>query len=143
MSRILIALYFHTHTVACSLFAQKPAAAPAPEKVIAIHAATLIDGVSAQPRHNVLIIVRGNRIESVTDGGTPPAGATVINLPAQLTVLPGLIDTHTHIFLQGEDPAEGGYDIQLLKHPIFLSRSPCGGGCTSRTGAGLYHPAGR
>ena len=32
-------------------------------------------------------------------------------------MLPGLIDTHTHIFLQGEDPAEGGYDIQLLKHP--------------------------
>ncbi len=108
---------FHTHTsrVACS--PRSPPLAPAPEKVIAIHAATLIDGVSAQPRHNVLIVIRGNRIESVTDGGTPPAGATVIDMPAQLTVLPGLIDTHTHIFLQGEDPAEGGYDIQLLKHP--------------------------
>jgi imidazolonepropionase-like amidohydrolase len=33
-------------------------------------------------------------------------------------VLPGLIDAHTHIFLQGEDPAEGGYDIQLLKYPL-------------------------
>jgi imidazolonepropionase-like amidohydrolase len=90
--------------------------APA-EKTIAIRAATLIDGASAQPRHNVLIMVRGNRIESVTDGGTPPANATVINFPAQVTVIPGLIDTHTHIFLQGEDPAQGGYDIQLLKHP--------------------------
>src|SRR5437868_8869937 len=28
-----------------------------------------------------------------------------------------MIDTHTHIFLQGEEPAEGGYDVQLLKHP--------------------------
>jgi imidazolonepropionase-like amidohydrolase len=27
------------------------------------------------------------------------------------------MDTHTHIFLQGEDPAEGGYDVQLLKYP--------------------------
>jgi len=33
------------------------------------------------------------------------------------TLLPGLIDTHTHIFLQGEDPAAGGYDVQLLKFP--------------------------
>jgi imidazolonepropionase-like amidohydrolase len=32
-------------------------------------------------------------------------------------VLPGLIDCHTHIFLQGEVPAAGGYDLQLLKYP--------------------------
>ncbi len=89
----------------------------APEKITAIRAATLIDGLSAQPRHNVLIVVKGNKIGSVSEGGTAPAGATVINLGPQVTVLPGLIDTHTHIFLQGEDPAEGGYDIQLLKHP--------------------------
>ncbi|HEV7522914.1 MAG TPA: amidohydrolase family protein [Candidatus Angelobacter sp.] len=97
--------------------AAQPKSSPAPEKVIAIRAANLIDGISAQVRHNVLVVIKGNRIESVTTGGTPPAGATVINLPADVTVLPGLIDTHTHIFLQGEDPAEGGYDIQLLKHP--------------------------
>ena len=33
-------------------------------------------------------------------------------------MLPGLIDCHTHIFLQGEVPAEGGYDVQLLKHAL-------------------------
>ncbi|HZD95607.1 MAG TPA: amidohydrolase family protein, partial [Candidatus Sulfotelmatobacter sp.] len=93
------------------------AAQPAAEKIIAIRAATLIDGLANQPRHNVLIVVKGNKIESVSEGGNPPAGATIINLPAEVTVLPGLIDTHTHIFLQGEDPAEGGYDDQLLKHP--------------------------
>jgi imidazolonepropionase-like amidohydrolase len=97
--------------VAC---AQKTAA---PEKSIAIRAATLIDGVSAQPRHNVLIVVKGNRIVSVSEGGAAPADATVINLPAGVTVMPGLIDTHTHLFLQGEAPEEGGYDVQLLKHP--------------------------
>src|SRR5512140_3370487 len=91
---------------------------PAPEKVIAIHAANLIDGVSNQVRHNVLVVIKGNKIESVTAGDNPPAGATVINLPADVTVLPGLIDAHTHIFLQGEDPAEGGYDVQLLKYPL-------------------------
>ncbi len=95
----------------------KKAGQPAPEKIIAIRAATLIDGLANQSRHNVLIVVKGNKIESVSEGGNPPAGAAVIELPGNMTVLPGLIDTHTHIFLQGEDPAEGGYDIQLLKHP--------------------------
>jgi imidazolonepropionase-like amidohydrolase len=117
---VLSVILLFSSTLATTALAQKTAQSkggPAPEKVIAIHAASLIDGVSAQPRHNVLIVIRGNRIESVTAGGNPPAGATIINLPADVTVLPGLIDTHTHIFLQGEDPAEGGYDIQLLKHP--------------------------
>jgi imidazolonepropionase-like amidohydrolase len=89
----------------------------APDKIIAIHAANLIDGTSNQVRHNVLVVIKGNKIESVTSGGNPPAGANVINLPADVTVLPGLIDTHTHIFLQGEDPKVESYDDQLLKHP--------------------------
>ena len=36
------------------------------------------------------------------------------------TVLPGLIDSHTHIFLQGEDPAHGGYDANILTAPLAL-----------------------
>jgi len=102
-------------------FAQNPTASPKPEKIIAIHAANLIDGSSAQVRHNVMIVVRGNKIESVTEGGAAPAGAALINLDGNSTVLPGLIEAHTHIFLQGEDPAEGGYDVQLLKHPSSFS----------------------
>ncbi|HEY2116803.1 MAG TPA: amidohydrolase family protein [Candidatus Angelobacter sp.] len=104
-------------TTAVAQSAAQPKSNPANEKVTAIRAANLIDGTAAQVRHNVLILIKGNKIESVTSGGTPPAGAAVIDLPAGVTVLPGLIDTHTHIFLQGEDPAQGGYDIQLLKHP--------------------------
>jgi imidazolonepropionase-like amidohydrolase len=92
-------------------------APPTSEKATVIRAANLIDGVSARPRHNVVITVRGNKIESVSEGGEAATGATVINFGPEITVLPGLIDTHTHIFLQGEDPAEGGYDIQLLRHP--------------------------
>jgi imidazolonepropionase-like amidohydrolase len=108
-------LIFSALTLSFAL-AQQPQAA-APEKTIAIHAANLIDGSSAQPRHNVLIVIKGNRIVSVGEGGKVPDDAEVINLGSDVTVLPGLIDTHTHIFLQGEDPAEGGYDIQLLKYP--------------------------
>ena len=32
--------------------------------------------------------------------------------------MPGLIDSHTHVFLQGEDPALGGYDANILKYPL-------------------------
>ncbi|MGA7992345.1 MAG: amidohydrolase family protein [Thermoanaerobaculia bacterium] len=91
---------------------------PAPPATV-IRAGILIDGVSAAPRRNQIVIVRGNRIESVGDAASAkvPAGARVVDLSGG-TVLPGLIDSHTHIFLQGEDPAEGGYDVQLLKQPV-------------------------
>src|SRR4051812_25564246 len=92
--------------------------ATADAKTIVIRAGSLIDGTSTQPKKNQVIVIRGNRIVSVSDGASAqaPADAQVIDL-GSATVLPGLIDTHTHIFLQGEDPAEGGYDIQLLKYP--------------------------
>lgn len=91
----------------------------AADAITVIRAGNLIDGKSATPRRDQVIIVRNNRIESVGDAATAkvPEGATMIDL-SRATVLPGLIDAHTHIFLQGEDPAEGGYDVQLLKYPL-------------------------
>ncbi len=98
--------------------AQSPA--PAPSALTVIRAGTLIDGVSEAPRKNQLIFVRGERIEKVTEASAAiPAGAKVIDLSGA-TVLPGLIDSHTHIFLWGEDPAKGGYDENILKAGIAL-----------------------
>src|SRR5438477_11660305 len=93
-------------------------AAQAPEPVFVVRAGTLIDGVGAQPRHNQDIVIRGNHIVEVgaTGAHAPPDGSKLIDL-SDATVLPGLIDTHTHIFLQGEVPSAGGYDIQFLKYP--------------------------
>jgi imidazolonepropionase-like amidohydrolase len=105
--------------IACS--AQENSSSPALHPFTVIRAGVLIDGKSDSPRHNQVIILRGNRIESVSDAATAkiPAGADLIDLSNQ-TVLPGLIDSHTHIFLQGEDPAQGGYDVNILKYPLAL-----------------------
>ena len=95
---------------------------------IVIRAGTLIDGVSPQPRRNQDVVIRGNHIVEVgpSTAHALPAGAQLIDL-SNSTVLPGLIDTHTHIFLQGEVPSAGGYDVQILKYPASFraARAMC------------------
>ena len=90
-----------------------------PPRVKYIRAGTVIDGVAGSSRHNQVITITGNLISNIADATAAniPAGVDVIDL-SRATVLPGMIDAHTHLFLQGEDPAEGGYDIQLLKYPL-------------------------
>ncbi len=94
-------------------FAQAP---QLPPKRIAIRAGKLIDGKSDRPIANALIIVEGGKIVSITPGGAAPSGIEVIDL-SHATVLPGLIDTHTHVLLNGDITAQD-YDEQLLKESI-------------------------
>jgi imidazolonepropionase-like amidohydrolase len=98
-----------TLVVCAAISAQAP-------RQIAIRAGHLIDGKSDHAIANALILIEGNKIVSVTPGGSPPAGAEMIDL-SRATVLPGFIDAHTHILLQGDVTAED-YDEQLLKQSI-------------------------
>jgi imidazolonepropionase-like amidohydrolase len=111
-SLLLIVVSFLQALPVLAQTAQAPA-------VVVIRAGTLIDGKSPAPRRDQVIVIRGNRTEIVGDAAVVkiPEGARVVDL-SRATVLPGLIDAHTHIFLQGEDPAEGGYDVQLLKQGL-------------------------
>jgi imidazolonepropionase-like amidohydrolase len=68
----------------------------APAKTVVIRAGHLFDVKTGKTLNNQTIVIQGDKIASVGAEGQVPAGATVIELP-DATVLPGLIDAHTHI----------------------------------------------
>ena len=72
---------------------------PAPP-LIAVRAARLIDGRGGAPIAPAVVLVRGERIEAVGAGLPIPAGARIIDLGGA-TLLPGLIDLHTHLTSTG------------------------------------------
>src|SRR3989454_897661 len=103
-----------TLAVATTAPAQAPRLAqPAP--AVLIKAGRLIDGRSDAPQAGVGILIEGDRIKALgplAQVQGQAKGARVIDL-AQMTVLPGFIDTHTHLLLQG-DPTAESYNEQLL-----------------------------
>jgi imidazolonepropionase-like amidohydrolase len=83
---------------------------PAPDHWIAVHAGHLFDG-SDKLAADQVILIKGDRIVKVgAEKNVPvPADAEVIDL-THATVLPGLIDAHTHVFGNGPD-----FDSQILR----------------------------
>ncbi|QPL50038.1 amidohydrolase family protein [Alteromonas sp. B31-7] len=69
-----------------------------------IHAGSVFTGTSDTLKHQVTIVVNGNKIEAIEEGFTPPSqGDTLIDLK-HATVLPGLMDMHVHLSSQHGGP---------------------------------------
>jgi imidazolonepropionase-like amidohydrolase len=66
-------------------------------EIIAIHAGAVIDPDTATASTNQTILIEDGKIKAIGNNVTVPPGATVVDLSSQ-TVLPGLIDAHTHLF---------------------------------------------
>jgi imidazolonepropionase-like amidohydrolase len=80
-------------------------------KTIALKCGNLFDGRGDSLRKNVVIVVEDGKIKDIV--AAVPSGTDVIDL-SRSTCVPGLMDTHTHILLQGDITA-ADYDQQLLK----------------------------
>src|SRR4030095_9560900 len=89
---------------------------PQTTNITAIKCGRLINPVDGSVTSNAVIIVRGELIAQVGTNIPVPAGAKIIDLSAY-TVLPGLIDCHTHVLLQPED--ERGAPPVITKSQAF------------------------
>jgi len=71
------------------------------QQVTVIRSGKLVDVDAGRILTNQMLVVRGGRIEAMGENLSVPAGATVIDL-SKMTVLPGLIDCHTHLADMGD-----------------------------------------
>lgn len=76
--------------------------------VVVIKAGRLIDPETGTATTNQVIIIEGERIKAVGSNLAIPPGASVIDL-SRLTVLPGLVDAHTHMALTYKEQPENNY----------------------------------
>jgi imidazolonepropionase-like amidohydrolase len=81
-------------------------------ETVYIKAARMFDGRSETLAHNVVVAIDGSKIVSAGSDVTIPSGARVIDL-GDVTLMPGLIDAHTHIALHS-----GNYNQQVLGETI-------------------------
>jgi imidazolonepropionase-like amidohydrolase len=100
----------------CSLPNDSQAQADRP---IVLKPARVFDGITLKAHEDWIVMVRGERIESAGPAKEVkiPANARVIDLPG-MTLLPGLIDAHSHLLLHPYN--EASWNDQVLKEPQAL-----------------------
>ena len=104
---------------ALALLLLPPAVSAQSKEPIVLKPARVFDGVAVEPHTGWVVVVRGSRIDSAgpADKVQIPQGARVIDLPG-LTLLPGLIDLHSHLLLHPYN--ETSWEDQVLKEPLAL-----------------------
>ncbi|HEY6233344.1 MAG TPA: amidohydrolase family protein [Pyrinomonadaceae bacterium] len=105
--------------VVCPIaFAQTQKPKP-PETVYLLKPAHIFDGESAQLHDGWAVLVRGEKIEAVgpVNEINAPANASIIDLPG-LTLMPGLIDAHSHVLLHPY--SETVWNDQVAREPLSL-----------------------
>ena len=111
--------------LALALLSLAAAPEPAP-KIIAVRAGRLIDGQGGPPVRDAVILIQGDRVTAAGPGLAIPAGAEVIDL-SKKTVLPGLIDCHTHLTTQSGDYYEDLFRRtpidQAIVAPVYARRT--------------------
>jgi imidazolonepropionase-like amidohydrolase len=117
---LLLGLLVPTALPAPALHAQRPAATqssqPLPAASWLLRPQQVFDGTSEHAQSGWVVLVTGNRIVAVGRAADikGPADARTIDLPG-MTLLPGLIEAHTHIFLHAYN--EAPWNDQVLKEP--------------------------
>jgi len=106
-----------------TVFAADVPPAAVPEPVTVIKAGKLIDVATGRVRNDQVIFVQGGKISAVGAAGVTvvPPGATVIDL-SDKTVMPGLIDTHTHVTGDPTLPPYYGYGISVPREALMGAR---------------------
>jgi imidazolonepropionase-like amidohydrolase len=91
----------------------------AAEQPVLLKPARVFDGVSPQAHQGWVVLVKGEKIElcGPADSVEAPKDARLIELP-NATLLPGLIDAHTHVLLHPYN--EASWNDQVLKEPLAL-----------------------
>src|SRR2546421_998110 len=89
---------------------------PGAPRLVAIRAARLLDVRGGDVINNVVIVVEGDRVKAVGRNVAVPPGARILDL-GDVTLLPGLIDCHTHVMLEPED--ERGVPPVVTKSQAF------------------------
>jgi imidazolonepropionase-like amidohydrolase len=90
-----------------------------PEAVYLLRPAAVFDGESAELHRGWVVLVRGEKIESVGPSNEvkAPAGAKTIDLP-NLTLMPGLIEAHSHVLLHPY--SETSWNDQVAREALSL-----------------------